>query len=219
MNFSLALHNQTHRHRLHSPGRQAAGHLGPEQRRDHIPNDPIQKASCLLSVYPILIKVGRFFKSLGDSFLGNFVEHHSLVAGIISANRFSQVPGYRLTLAIKVGSKINGVGVSCQFLQLVDHLFFAGQYLVVRLPTLFRVYPHPADQLLTTLLFLVSCFCCGRHLAGDRCLGCSLLGIHFGGRTTRSRQIPDMTDAGFHHEVLAQVLVDGLGLRWRLDNN
>ena len=42
-NFAFALDNQSHRDTLHSTGRQATGHLSPEQWRQFKTHHPIQK--------------------------------------------------------------------------------------------------------------------------------------------------------------------------------
>ena len=67
--LALALDHQFHRHRLHATGRQAAGDLRPEQRRNHVANHPIEEAPRLLGVDAIQIELARLGKGLRIAFL------------------------------------------------------------------------------------------------------------------------------------------------------
>ncbi|MCY1518680.1 hypothetical protein D9M68_534030 [compost metagenome] len=203
--LALALHHQLHRHRLHTAGGQAAGDLLPEQRRDHVAHHAVEEAARLLGVDAVDIEVAGLGEGLLDGLLGDLVEHHALVAAVIATDRFPQVPGDGLPFAVQVGCEIDGVGILGQAAQLFDHLLLAGKDLVLGLPAMVRVDTHAGDQLALGLLLGGQ----GRSLGS----GLATLGRLLGGtgRTT-GRQVTDVADARLHHVLVAQVLVDGLGL-------
>ena len=204
--FFLALHHQLHGNRLHPASRQATGDLLPQQRRDHVAHHAIEETTRLLGVDPVDIQLTRGGEGLLNGLLGNFVEHHALVAAVIATNGFAQVPGNGFPLAVQVGCEIDGVSIFGQAAQLFDHLLFAREDLVLGFPAMFGVNTHASHQL--ALGFFLGRQ--GRRLAG-RCLATF---NRLFGRTCRTagRQVTDMADARLHHVLVAQVLVDGLGL-------
>ena len=88
-----------------------------------------------------------------NGFLGDLVEHHALVAAVVTTDGFAQVPGNGFPLAIQVGCEIDGVGIFGQAAQFFDHLLFAGQDFVLGFPAVLGVDTHARDQL-TLGLFL-----------------------------------------------------------------
>ncbi|MNZ47604.1 hypothetical protein D3C78_653240 [compost metagenome] len=203
--LALAIHHQLRRHRLHTAGGQAAGDLGPQQRRDHVADHAVEEATRLLGVDPVDVQLAGLGEGLLDGLLGDLVEHHALVTAVIAADGFPQVPGNGFPFAVQVGCEIDGVGILGQAAQLFDHLLLAGKDLVLGLPAMVRVDTHAGDQLALGLLLGGQ----GRSLGS----GLATLGRLLGGtgRTT-GRQVTDVADARLHHVLVAQVLVDGLGL-------
>ncbi|MNZ46308.1 hypothetical protein D3C78_639860 [compost metagenome] len=203
--FLLALDHQFHRYRLHPAGGQAAGDLLPEQRGNHVADHAIEEASGLLRVHPIDVEFARLGEGFLDRLLGDFVEHHALVALVIAADGLAQVPGDGLPFAVQVGCEIDGVGILGQATQFVDDLFLAGQNLVLGFPAMLRVDTHAGEELALGLLL-------GRQRRRFRralaALGCRFLAC----RRTTGGQVANMADARLHHVLAAQVLVDGLGL-------
>ena len=206
-NFALTLHHQLHRHRLHTACRQATGNLGPQQRRNHVTHYTVEKTACLLSVDPVDIQFTRLGKSFLNRLFGDFVEHHALVAAVITPDGFAQVPGNGFPLAIQVGCEIDGVSILGEPAQLFDDLFLAREDLVLGFPAMFRIDAHARDQLLLSFLFWRQ----GRRLAGR---SLTTLGSRFfaGASRTAGGQVSDMADTRLHHVLVTQVLVDGLGL-------
>ena len=201
--FLLALDHQLHGHRLHTAGRQAAGDLLPQQRRNHVAHHAIEKAPRLLGVDTVDIQLAGFGEGLLDGLLGDFVEHYALVTTVITTNGLTQVPGDGFPFAVQVGCEVDGVGILGQTAQLLDHLLLAGKDFVLGLPAMLWIHAHARNQLAPGFLL-------GRQ---RRCLGCRslatldrLLGATTGG------QVTDMADARLHHVLVAQVLVDRLGL-------
>ena len=92
-NFPLTFHYQLHGHRLHPTGGQATGDLGPQQRRDHVTDHAIEEAPGLLGVDPIDVQLAWLGEGFLNGLLGDLVEHHALVAAVITTDSLAQVPG------------------------------------------------------------------------------------------------------------------------------
>ncbi len=152
-------------------------------------------------------------KGLSDGLLGDFIEYHALVAGRVTANRFFQVPGNGLSLAVEVGGEIDGIRIGGEFGQFIDDFFLAGQDLVSCRPAVLRIDAHAPDKLLARVLLLVGGFLLGGHLAGAGSLGRPLLRIGLVGAIAGRGQVADVANARLYDEVRTEVLVDGLGLR------
>ena len=204
--FALTLDHQLDRHGLHTTGRQAPGDLGPQQRRHHVAHDAVEEAARLLGVHPSDVQLTRLREGFLNRLLGDFVEHHALVAAVVAADGFTQVPGDGLPFAVQVGCEVDGVGILGQTTQLVDHLFLTRQDLVLGFPACFRVDAHAGHQLPARLLLRRQCRGLSRSFAA---LGTRLLGRT--GRTAGGK-VSDVADTRLHHVLVAQVLVDGLGL-------
>src|ERR1700686_2475853 len=78
LDLSFALDNQAQRNGLHAPSRKTTANFVPQQRRDLIPPQSVEHATSLLCVHQILIDRTRMFKSGLDRTLGNFVEGNAL---------------------------------------------------------------------------------------------------------------------------------------------
>ena len=217
--LALALDDQAHRHRLHAPGGQPAGDLAPQQWRKHETHHPVEEAPRLLRLDPRHVEAARLLEGFLNGVLGDLVEHHPLVTFVIATDGLAQVPGDRLPLAVQVGGEIDGVGLAGQLGQLLDDLLLARQDLVVGLPAMLRVDAHAPHQLMPGLLLLVDSFLLGGHLACRRCLPGALLGIADVLAGAAGRQVANVADARLHDEIVAEVLVDRLGLGWRLNDD
>ena len=206
-NLTLTLNHQLHRNRLHTASRQATGNFGPQQRRDHVAHHAVEEATRLLCIHTVDIQLARLGEGFLNRLLGDLVEHHTLVAAVVTPDGFAQVPGNGFPLAIQVGCEIDGVSIFGEPAQLFDDLFLAGQNLVLGFPAMLGIDPHARDQLLLSFLFRRQ----GRRFA-RRCL--ATLGSRFftGASRTAGGQVSDMADTRLHHVLVAQVLVDGLGL-------
>ena len=101
LDFPFPVHDQLHGDRLHAPGGETAANFGPQQRRDLVPDEPVQNTPGLLRVDAIHIdRVGRLDRLDGRS-LGDFVELDTF--GILELEELREVPGDRLALAVGVG--------------------------------------------------------------------------------------------------------------------
>ena len=103
--FALADHAQ--RRALHAPGRQAAPHFLPQQRREIEAHQVVERAARLLRVDEIERQPARMLDRFADRILGDLVEHHAVRGLALELAAFLedlvQVPGDRLALAVRVG--------------------------------------------------------------------------------------------------------------------
>ncbi|MCY1176477.1 hypothetical protein D9M73_167520 [compost metagenome] len=205
--FTLTLHHQLHGNRLHATGRQATGDLLPQQRRNHVAHHAVEEATRLLGVDTIDIQLAWLREGFLNGLLGNFVEHHALVAGVVTTDGFAQVPGNGFPLAVQVGCEIDGVSILGEPAQLFDDFFLAREDLVLGFPAMIRIDTHARDQLLARFFFRRQC----RRFT--RSSLAALGGWLFAGASrTAGGQVSDMADTRLHHVFVAQILVDGLGL-------
>ena len=77
-------------------------------------------------------------------------------------------------------------------------------------PVVFRINAHALDQLGARLLLLF--LLAGSSLAPT-------FGFAFGLAAAAGGQVANMADTRLHHKLVAEVLVDCLGLGWRLHND
>ena len=158
----------------------------------------------MLCIDTIDVEVARLGERLLNRLLGDLVEHHALVAAIIATYGFAQMPGDGLPLSVQVGREIDGIGFLGQATKLIDDLLFAGQDFVLRLPAVLGIDAHAGKQLTLGLLLRRKRWSFGRcSLAAlDRLL----VGRAAGGK------VADVADTRLHHVLVAQILVDCLGL-------
>ena len=74
--LAFPLHDHPQRHGLHAPGRKAAPHLIPQQRRNLVPHQAIQHATRLLRVHQVLIDLAGMLEGRAYCPRRDFVEHH-----------------------------------------------------------------------------------------------------------------------------------------------
>ncbi|MNO81090.1 hypothetical protein D3C76_723160 [compost metagenome] len=205
--FTFALDHQLHGNRLHATGGQTASDLGPQQRRNHVTHHAVEEATRLLGVDAVDIQLARLGEGFLDRLLGDFVEHHALVAAVVTTDGFAQVPGNGFPLAVQVGCEIDGVSILGEPAQLFDDFFLAREDLVLGFPAMVRIDTHARDQLLARFFFRRQC----RRFT--RSSLAALGGWLFAGASrTAGGQVSDMADTRLHHVLVAQILVDGLGL-------
>lgn len=192
---------------MHATGRQATGDLGPQQRRHHVTHHAVEEATRLLGIDAVDVQLAGLGEGFLNRLLGDFVEHHALVAAVVATDGFAQVPGNGFPLSIQVGCEIDGVSILGEPAQLFDDLFLAREDLVLGFPAVIGIDAHAGDQLLARLLFR------REHRAFARSGLAALGGRLFAGASrTAGGQVSDMADTRLHHVLVTQILVDGLGL-------
>ena len=130
--FLFAFHDEAQRHRLHSSGGNAALHGFPQQRRNLVAHETVEHAAGLLGVEEIGIDVVRMFQGVLHGAGRDFVELNALDVLRLVLDDLGDVPGNGFPFAVRVGSKVHGVGLGGRFLQIAHHLFLALDDFVVR---------------------------------------------------------------------------------------
>ena len=213
----LLLHHQAHRHGLHPARRQAPGHLGPEQGRQLEAHHPVQKAPRLLGIHPAHVQLGRRLERLLNGLARDLVEDDAAIAAGCAADGFPQVPGDGLAFPVQVRRQIDRFRPVGELGQFLDHLLLAGQHLVMRLPAIVGIDPHAPNELPPRRPLPLG----GALLGGQGSAPSGLCALGLGGAllTAAGRQIPNVADAGLDDIALAQIAVDGAGLRRRFDDD
>ena len=103
IDLTLALHQQTHRHRLHTPGRERRLHPPPEDGRHLEPHQSIQDPTCLLRVYQTLIDGARIRYGMLYGLAGNLVKDNPMRRLWREPQHHGQVPGNGLPLTVLIG--------------------------------------------------------------------------------------------------------------------
>ncbi len=115
LDFVLALHNQSHGHRLHAAGRKRRLDFLPQHRRELEAHDAVEHAAGLLCVDEVEVDVARVGYGVEDGILGDFVEYDA--AGILRLEfqHFVEVPGDSFPFAVLIGSEPYGLGLAGVF--------------------------------------------------------------------------------------------------------
>ena len=108
--FAFAFTDHAQCDRLHTAGAGAFFHLRPEQRTDHITDQPVKHPARLLRINQIHIDFGGILERLFDGALGNFVKGHPLEFAFKRPfEQFLQMPGNGFSFTVRVGGQINAV--------------------------------------------------------------------------------------------------------------
>ena len=121
----FTLHDEAERHRLHTPGGNAALHGLPEQGRDLVAHKAVEHAAGLLGVEEVGVDVVRILKGGLHGARRDFVELDALdILGLI-LDDLGNVPGNGLTFAVRVRGEENGVRLGGGILKILHDLFLA----------------------------------------------------------------------------------------------
>ncbi len=118
----LALHDEAHRDRLDSPGREARAHLAREERAQRVPHQAIDDPARLLRVDKVLVDLPRMGEGMQDGGLGDLAEGDPRQLLRRERCRLRHVPGDRLALAVEVRGQEDPVRVPGRPLDGVDVL-------------------------------------------------------------------------------------------------
>jgi hypothetical protein len=189
--LALALDDEPRRHGLHAAGGEPPHDLLPEHRRDLVAVEPVQDPPRLLRVDEPLVDLARLAECTLDRVAGDLVEDHPAHRNL-RLQHLEEMPGDRLALTVLVRREQELVGAGEQLLQLAHLLPLVRIDDVERLEVVLDVHAEPGPGLLLVLL---------RNVGGALW------------------KVADVADAGFDHEVLAEVARDGLRLCGRLDDD
>ena len=120
VDFTLALHDETHGHGLHTSGGQCGLDLAPQDGRELKAHDAVQHATGLLGIHQVEVDVARMFDGPQDGALGDLMEYDSLGVLRIEFQHLVQVPGDGLSLAVLIGRQPYSVGLRGLVFQLAD---------------------------------------------------------------------------------------------------
>jgi hypothetical protein len=152
--LALALADDANRDRLHAPGREAAPHLLPQERRELIADEAVEDAPGLLRLEPVLVDRNRVADALEHGLLRDLVEQDAVDVALARAEPLRDVPGDGLTLAVGVGGEVDVLLVLRRLPDLgedlglaVDHLVVGGEVVLdVDTQLRLRQVDHMADR-------------------------------------------------------------------------
>ena len=115
LDLRLALADEAERHRLHPPGRAAARQLAPEQRREAVADQVVERAPRLPGPHQVHVDVarprqGRAHRRRRHLVEGNAVHRH-VADGVPFREPFQHLPGDRLALAVGIRRQHQGLGL------------------------------------------------------------------------------------------------------------
>ena len=111
LDFLFPVADELDRHRLHTARTKPLAHLAPEQRTKLVAHDTVQHASCLLCIHTIQIDWPRLLHCCLYSRLRDLIEYDTAVILSIESQKMRKMPGNRLSLAIRIGCKIDLIGI------------------------------------------------------------------------------------------------------------
>ncbi len=139
IDFPLTFHDQTHSHRLHTPGRQGWFYLTPQNRREFEPHDTVQHTARLLGVHQVNIDIAWRFNSMQNGILGNFMEDDTFGIFGLQTQYFIQMPGYCFSFTVLIGSEPHLFGRLGFGFQFAHQLLLVDRYHVLRSIVVFEV--------------------------------------------------------------------------------
>ena len=128
LNLPLSLADKAERHRLHASSADPPFDPRPQQRTDHISDNPIENAPRLLRINQIHVQIPRMLKRLCDGGTRDLMECDPFERGLAVdiLQDLVQMPGDRLSFAVRVGRQIDflhGPGGLFQFRQILAARF------------------------------------------------------------------------------------------------
>ena len=140
-NFLLSVADNARRYGLHAACGKALAYLCPENGADLIPHQAVENAARLLGVYKAHVDGTRALDGVFDRVCGDFVEHDAALAGNIQPQYLRKMPGNRLSLAVRVGGKIDLFGVLRFLSDLFEDVAPAAQGDILGLKAVVDVHP------------------------------------------------------------------------------
>ena len=142
--FLFAVDNQLDDHRLHPACRQTRLDRFPQEGTELIAHQAVEDAAGLLRVDQVDVDVARSCHTAFDAGLGNLVKGNAAFFLAAQIQHIRQVPGDCLSLAVRVGGKINKACVLGSLFQLVAQLTLAADVDIFRCKIVFDVHTQTA---------------------------------------------------------------------------
>src|SRR5262249_27440198 len=115
--LAFALHDQADGYGLDAAGTKAARDFRAQERAELVTHHAIEEAARLLGGDAVHINGTRVSESVLNRSLGDFIEGDPVGSCVLQAERFLEVPGNRLTFAIRIRRKIHRPGLGGLFLE------------------------------------------------------------------------------------------------------
>ena len=116
-------HQKAHSDALDAARRKFGGNFAPEQRRDGVPDQPIQDSPGLLGVHQVQVDGARLAQRLFDRLACDFMKNHA-TNRLFRIQHLAQMPADALPLPIFVGGQNQLVGIFERTFELGDQLAF-----------------------------------------------------------------------------------------------
>ena len=126
-------------HRLDTPGRKLGLYLLPQYRGEFETHEAVEHTPGLLGIHEVHVYVPRILYGFQDGILGDFVEDYPLGILACKPECLVKVPGYRLPLAVFIGSEPHDGSSLGSLLQICHYRLLVRRYLIDRLETIFYV--------------------------------------------------------------------------------
>ncbi len=155
-NLQLAIDHDPGCHALHASGREPAGHLLPEDRRDLVADDPVDDPAGLLRLHAGHVDGPRRLEGPLHLRLRDRVERHPLGSIRVDPEHLCEVPRDRLALSVQVGREPDVTGSLGKLPQFRDRAglvavdFVGGGEVVLHIHArhrLLRAFGRPAGQI------------------------------------------------------------------------
>ena len=127
--LTLALDNQPHGDRLHTPGRECGPDLFPQHGREFEADQTVEDAARLLGVHEVHVHRTGVLDGLEDRTLGDFVEDDAFRLIDRETQHFGQVPCDGLSFAVFIGCEPYGFRLR-EFGEFIDDLLLVSRNLV-----------------------------------------------------------------------------------------
>ena len=144
-NLLVALREDTQRRRLHPAGRQPSVQTAAQQRGDRETDHAVEESAGLLRTHEVVVDLARTLESGLHRSRSDLGEGDPTEALLGPPEQLAQVPGDGLTLAVKVGGKVDGA-VPTEPLQFTHHFRLRVDDFPRRLPTGLDVEPKRHGQ-------------------------------------------------------------------------
>ena len=137
--LNLAVADDADRHALHPSGGQALADLVPQKRAEFIAHQAVQLTPGLLGVKEVHVDGAGMRHALLNAFFGNLIKGDAVRLGRVKAQNVCKVPADGFALTVRVGRKVDFVGVFRLGLQFLDERAFALDGDIFRLIVIFHV--------------------------------------------------------------------------------
>ena len=128
--LAFALHDESHRHALHTTGRKTGAHFVPKHRREAETHQAVEHATRLLRIDQIQVNGARMLDGIEDGRFRDFVKHDAARCGRVEFEHFREVPRDGFSLAVLIGSQPDGFALLGLGAQLAHHFFLViGNYI------------------------------------------------------------------------------------------